>query len=287
MMDRRPLYRDDLESYLQAIGKAEDADIDLAESALLLAVGDQEEISLDRYRDHLECLVADTRRLIEQLPTRDGPPRLTDCLQAIGTVLYDLHGYSGDKDNYNNLENANFLNVIDRRKGLPIVLGILYIHIARSLGWNIDGLNFPGHFLLRFNHGKDREIIDPFDKGTIRNSFWLRDTLKEYLGEGSELKTEYCRKVSNRSILLRLQNNVKIRLIEAEDPEKALAVLDQMLLIAPKEASIWREAGMMQAYLNNMVAAIHSLEHYLMIEEDPRGHPEAARLLQKLKTQLN
>ncbi|OUS12318.1 hypothetical protein A9Q97_06205 [Rhodospirillales bacterium 47_12_T64] len=287
MLDRKPLDSSKLETFLQAIGQADDDEIDLAETALLLAAKDREPASLDRYRDHFKCLVNDARSLMSQLQTDDDGPRLSDFLSIIETVLYDLHGYKGDKDDYNNLNNANIISVIDQRKGLPIVLGILYMHITRSLGWKIDGINFPGHFLLRIVRGKDRQIIDPFERGMIRNTPWLRTTLKQYLGEKAELKSDYSRSVTNRGILLRLQNNVKIRLIESEEPEKALAVLQQMLLIAPQEPSIWREAGMLQAFLNNIVAAIGTLEHYLMIEEDPRGHPEAANLLRQLKTRLN
>ncbi len=287
MLDRKPLNSSEINTFLQDIGQADDDNIDVAECALLLAARDQDTVSLDRYHDHLKRLVNDAQSLLSQIQTENTEPTTNDCLGIIETVLYDLHGYKGDKDNYDNLANANIISVIDRRKGLPIVLGILYMHIARSLGWEIDGLNFPGHFLLRFIQGKDRQIIDPFERGVVRNTPWLRTTLKTYLGKSAELNSDYTRSVTNRGILLRLQNNVKIRLIEAQEPEKALLILQQMLLIAPKEPSIWREAGMLQAFLNNILAAIDTLEHYLMIEEDPRGHPEAANLLRQLKAQLN
>ncbi|MFD2204844.1 SirB1 family protein [Kiloniella antarctica] len=305
MLDRKSLDQAEIGTFLQAIGQAEDDSIDVAECALLLAASEQNTASLDRYRDHLKCLVKDAQSLKSQIQAQynqtqynqtqnktsnqaeNNNPTINDCLGIIETVLYDLHGYKGDKDNYNDLKNANIISVIDQRKGLPIVLGILYMHIARSLGWNVDGLNFPGHFLLRFVMGKDRQIIDPFERGAVRNTPWLRSTLKSYLGKSAELTSDYSRSVTNRGILLRLQNNVKIRLIEAQEPEKALLILQQMLLIAPREPSIWREAGMLQAFLNNILAAIDTLEHYLMIEEDPRGHPEAANLLRQLKAQLN
>lgn len=287
MLDRKPLNSSEIDTFLQAIGQADDENINVAECALLLAAKDRGATSLDRYHDHLECLINDAQSLLSQIKACKSELTTSDCLEIIETVLYDLHGYKGDKDNYDNLENANIISVIDRRKGLPIVLGILYLHIARSLGWDIDGLNFPGHFLLRFVLGKDRQIIDPFERGVVRNTPWLRTTLKTYLGKSAELNSDYTRSVTNRGVLLRLQNNVKIRLIEAQEPEKALVVLQQMLLIAPKEPSIWREAGMLQAFLNNFMAAIETLEHYLMIEEDPRGHPEAANLLRQLKAQLN
>ena len=89
----------------------------------------------------------------------------TNQINALKSVLVSEYGYSGDTVSYDSLQNANLIQVIDRRKGLPITLGIIYIHAARAQGWDIDGLNFPGHFLLRIEDGVKRTIFDPFNGG--------------------------------------------------------------------------------------------------------------------------
>ncbi|WP_162200144.1 SirB1 family protein [Kiloniella spongiae] len=263
----------------------------MSETALLIAAQDQKTSSIDRYKDHLDRLVQDTKNLLKPITHNRKILELNDILSAIETVLYDVHGYEGDTETYDNLENANLIAVIERRKGLPIVLGILYLHIIQSLSSEQSlfaaGLNFPGHFLIRISYGKEHVIVDPFDRGQVRETPWLRAILKGFMSDQAELRTEFTQSVSNRNILLRLQNNIKVRLIESEEPEKALEVLEKMLLIAPNEPAIWFEAGTLQAYLNNILAAIETLEHYLLIEQDHRGLMEASQMLQKLKAQLN
>ncbi|WP_120498306.1 SirB1 family protein [Kiloniella sp. EL199] len=291
MLHRTSLSSANIFRYLKNIGQSEDHDISLSETALLIAAQDRKANSIDRYRDHLDCLVQDTQNLLRQIANHKEALDLDDILSTIETVLYDIHGYKGDIETYDDLENANLIAVIERRKGLPIVLGILYLHIIHSI--NLEqtlfaaGLNFPGHFLIRISYGKKHVIVDPFDRGKVRDTPWLRATLKGFMSDRAELQAEFTQSVSNRNILLRLQNNIKVRLIEAKEPEKALEILEKMLLIAPNEPVIWREAGMLQAFLNNILAAIETLEHYLQIEEDHRGLMEASQMLQKLKAQLN
>ncbi|WP_085901517.1 SirB1 family protein [Kiloniella majae] len=291
MLQRTSISNADITHHLKIVGHSNDHDISLSETALLIAAQDRQTNSIDRYRDHLDSLLQETENLLEQITLNKESLELNDILGAIETVLYDIHGYKGDTETYDNLENANLIAVIERRKGLPIVLGILYLHIINSLNLEqtlfATGLNFPGHFLIRLSYGKEHVIVDPFDRGQVRDTPWLRSTLKSFMSDQAELRAEFTQSVSNRNILLRLQNNIKVRLIEAEEPEKALEVLEKMLLIAPHEAAIWREAGMLQAFLNNILAAIETLEHYLLIEEDHRGLMEASQMLQKLKAQLN
>ncbi|WP_421779423.1 SirB1 family protein [Kiloniella litopenaei] len=291
MLHRTSLSPADINHHLKNVGLADDDDISISETALLIAAHERQSNSIDRYRDHLANLVQQTDDLLLQINESVDQLALNDILTTIETVLYDIQGYKGDTETYDSLENANLISVIERRKGLPIVLGILYLHIIRSLNLEqplvATGLNFPGHFLVRISYRKKHVIIDPFERGKVRDTPWLRATLKSFMSDQAELRAEFTQSVSNRNILLRLQNNIKVRLIEAEEPEKALKVLERMLLIAPKEPAIWRETGMLQAFLNNILAAIDTLEHYLLIEEDHRGLMEASHMLQKLKAQLN
>src|SRR3546814_10733859 len=105
------------------------------------------------------------------------------------------------------MSNADMTRVIDRRRGLPVSLGILYLHGARAQGWPICGLNFPGHFLLRLDLGAQRSIIDPFNGGETRDAAALRALLKTMAGEAAELPPEHTRPVRCRDDLLRLQHN--------------------------------------------------------------------------------
>ena len=85
--------------------------------------------------------------------------------RALNEIILLKYGYCGDELTYDDLQNANLMRVIDRRKGLPVVLGILFIDAARAQGWEAAGLAFPGHFLIRLAERAERLILDPFHGG--------------------------------------------------------------------------------------------------------------------------
>ena len=207
--------------------------------------------------------------------------------EALRSVLFDRYGYHGDQVTYEDLQNANMMRVIDRRKGLPVALGILYIHLARALGWDCSGLNFPGHFLIRLDRDGERAILDPFDGGQVRGPAEMRGLLKTFLGHDAELTPEHYAPVGNRSVLLRLQNNLKSRHAAEGRFEEAMKVLDTMLALAPREAHLWREAGLMRARLGEYGAAIEALDRFIAHAQGDRVRHEAATLVQQLKARLN
>src|SRR5699024_2784910 len=143
-------------------------------------------------------------------------------IELINSLLFDRYGYEGDHDTYDDLQNADLMRVIDRRRGLPVALGILYLQIARSQEWAAEGLSFPGHFLIRLECGAERAIIDPFNEGQLRHPAELRELLKAMAGVEAELNPDHYAPVSNRDVLLRLQNNRKLRLLREHQGEAAL-----------------------------------------------------------------
>jgi len=267
---------------LRHVGTQPDEDIDLAEAALALAALDHPDVSLDRYRDHLSLLAREVAEL--------NPPD-TDTLEgrvrALQDVLVGRHGYEGDTLTYDDIQNANMMQVIDRKKGLPVALGILFIQTARAQGWSISGLNFPGHFLVRLEYAGERIILDPFNQGQSRSVMELRDLLKVAAGADAELTPEYYATVGNRDILLRLQNNLKLRFIKADRVDKAVEILDGMLLFAPEEAMLWREAGLLNAHIGNLNAAVGALETFMSLGVNDLLRHQTALLIQQLKARLN
>lgn len=276
--------RRDLENRLRRIGGQADSEIDIAQAGLLLAALDRPQLGLERYYHHLSLLERDVAELAEREGAADS---LDKRVEVLNSVLVERYGYTGDVETYDALQNANLMRVIDRRRGLPVALGILYLHAARSQGWTIAGLNFPGHFLLRLDLGSRRCIIDPFNGGVTRNAAELRDMLKAMGGSAAELRPDHTEPVGSRDVLLRLQNNIKLRLIQEERPADALEIVETMLMIAPDRAALWREAGVLHSHFDNMRAAIMSFEHYLELAGPEQGRHEIAELLAQLRTQLN
>lgn len=269
------------EANLRHIGATPDAPFDLARAALALATFERPRVGLDRYHRHLDELAGDVAAAAVAATTPEAR------LEALNATLIGAHGYTGDELNYDDMQNANLMRVIDRRKGLPVALGILYIHAARAQGWTMAGLAFPGHFLLRFGGGDGRLVIDPFHCGSILAPQDLRDRLKAMQGNDAELKPEHYAEVSDRSILLRLQNNINLRLQQQNDFEAAGAVVARMLMIAPDTAPLWREAGILNARAGKLRAAIEAIERYRDLETAPTARHEAAALLRRMRDQLN
>src|SRR5439155_18740204 len=158
---------------------------------------------------------------------------------------------------------------------------------ARAQGWDAVGLGFPGHFLIRLVEGPERLIVDPFHGGRVCDAAGLRELLKAMAGREIELSPEHYAPVADRDVLLRLQNNLKSRLLQAGRHEKALAVVDTMLLLAPDLAELWYEAGLLNAHLGNMRAGAGALEQFILRAPEGAARHQAAALLQQLKAKLN
>ena len=276
--------RKEIEAELRRLGGQADEDIVLAEAALWLAALDRPRVTLERYHHHLDVLARETGALGARTGADTSLPARVEALNG---AIRGQQRYEGDRLTYDDPQNANLMRVIDRRKGIPVALGILYIHAARAQGWSVAGLNFPGHFLLRLELNGARTILDPFDDGAVRQPRDLREILHRVTGAESELRPEYTHPVSNRDILLRLRNNIKLRLLRDQRPQDALEVLETMLMFAPGHAQHWREAGMLHAHLGNLRAATLALEHVLDLGAAPQEMHQAARLLQDLKNRLN
>ena len=271
---------------LSAFGAAADGEIDLAEAALLLGSFDRPEVDLDHSRRRLAELVQDVAGEHERM---DPAERETLAGRALilATTIAGRHEFSGDRETYDDLANANLISVIERRRGLPVALSIIYIHVARALGWPMEGLNFPGRFLVRLGASDGRAVLDPFDGGRIRDAVALRELLKIGAGASAELAPEHFTAAGNRDILLRLQNNIKVRLVQSDQIEAAVGALERMLLIAPKEPLLWLEAGGHYARLGNLRAAIDAADRSRGLATDERLRQRAERLLQELKGKLN
>jgi len=272
---------DQCERFLREVGASPSPVLPIAEAALALASFDRPRVGLARYRQHLAALARDVGR-----HAGTGPD-----LQARANALNDIvllkYGYSGDELTYDDLQNANLMRVIDRRKGLPVALGILYLGAARAQGWDTVGLGFPGHFLIRLSQGPERLILDPFHGGRMLDAAAMRELLKAIAGQAIELSPEHYAPVADRDVLLRLQNNLKSRLIQGERHEQAVRVIETMQMLAPDLAELWREAGMLHAQLGNLRAAMQAIEAYIARAPEGAARHEAAIVLQQLKAKLN
>ena len=275
--------------YLRDIAALTSPILPIGEAALALASFERPRVGLLRYRQHLATIARDVGRHGGAQGDPQGGLRgdLAGRAQALNEIILLKYGYSGDELTYDDLQNANLMRVVDRRKGLPVALGILYLHAARAQGWDCVGLGFPGHFLIRLTEGAERLILDPFHGGRVCDAASLRELLKAMAGQDVELSPEHYAPVADRDVLLRLQNNLKSRLLQAGRHERALGVVETMLMLAPDLAGLWHEAGLLHAHQGNMRAGVNALEQFIIRAPEGTARHQAAALLQQLKSKLN
>jgi regulator of sirC expression with transglutaminase-like and TPR domain len=271
----------DVAARLEALCAGDGRRLDLLEAALTLSLLRRDEpVDLVPLRQHVRAM-ADS---VADLAHRRGA-----SVERLADVIARAYAYRGDSETYDDLQNADLARVIERRKGLPVALSILYLHIARALGWDAEGLAFPGHFLIRVAIDGARHVIDPFNDGIVREASDLRELLRKILGPEAELTPAHFDPVPDRDVLLRLENNVRLRLAKQEDWAGSARSLERMLVIAPDRPELLFEAGQLNARLDKRRAAIAALERFLAVggDLDPGLQQRATALLQELRRGLN
>lgn len=256
--------------------------LDLLEAALALAAAQREEqVDLGPFRQHVAAMSQAVGDLVRR---RGASP------ETLGEVIARAYAYRGDSETYDDLQNADLLRVIERRKGLPVALSILYLHVARAQGWGAEGLAFPAHFLIRIEIDGARHVVDPFNEGLVRDASGLRNLLRNTLGREAQLSSAYFDPVPDRQVLLRLENNVRLRLEQREEWPAAMRSLERMLIIAPDQPPLLFEAGQLNVRLDKRRAAIEAFERFLDLDRgqgDPEMRRNASALLQELRRGLN
>jgi len=267
-------------NYLKALGGAGDGPHNIAEAALALSLLDHPRVSPAPYRAHLEQIAHFAKDDTRAAHTAE------DVAHALARLMADRYGYDGDRRTYDDPQNADLMGVIDRRRGLPVTLGILYIHAARAAGCTADGLNSPGHFLMRLTYRDSEALIDPFNGGVTleRDSLVAPPRMGSLPAHGPQM-TE-C--VSDTDVLLRLQNNLKQRAAQAGATERVLDLARRMVLIGPGRIELWLDLARLQEQAGSLGAAKGAYEAALVLTKPGDAlRNEAALALHALKRKLN
>ena len=266
---------DDPITYLKRLGESGTGPHDIARAALMLAALDHPKTRLAPYLEHLKE-IEDAMRV--QCDVLRGAQ---DGARAVARLLVGRLGYDGDRLEYDNPRNADLISVIERRRGLPVALGILYLHAARAAGMRADGLNAQSHFVLRVSHRGDEAIVDPFNGGLTVDR---EHTPVELRADDAGLTQP----VSDSDVLLRLSNNLKMRALQAGDHERALEMTRRMVLIAPRRSDLWFDLARLNEAAGVLGAARNAYETCLELTPPGEGfHNEAAISLSQLKRRLN
>ena len=268
---------------LDAAGVLPDAEIDLAAVALQFARLDAPEADWLAASAHLTEIAREVVRAAASL----GDDGVDARREALAHVLHGHFRYAGDAETYDDLANANLIRVTERRRGLPVALGILWLHAAEAAGWAARGVDFPGHFLIALEAGRSQCIVDVFGGGAALDAPKLRALIKRFEDEAAELRPGLLRAMGKREVLLRLQNNIKLRRLHGGQLAQALDCTEDMLRLAPDHGALWREAALMNHRLDRYGAALACLERALEIEPQGDGAARLRALAAELRQRLN
>ncbi len=268
---------------LDAIGQLPDVEIDIADAALQLARVDAPEADWRAAREQLSALARDAVELARDVPDDD----LSARAGALAGLIAGRHGYAGDTESYDDPANANLIRVTERRLGLPVSLGILWLHAARAAGWSAHGVDFPGHFLIALQGRDTKVVLDVFDGGTPLDAKDLRALIKRVEGPKAELRPGVLQPMGARDVLLRLQNNIKVRRLQQNDLEGALVCAEDMLRIAPDYSALWRETALINQRLDRVGAALRCFEQFLKLVPQGEAASRARAVMDELRSRLN
>jgi regulator of sirC expression with transglutaminase-like and TPR domain len=253
----------------------------LAEGALLIAKSNYPELSLSHYLDRLERIAeAIARRL----------PAGTEVLSAIEQInahLFGELGFTGNGQDYHNPRNSYLNDVLDQRRGIPITLSVLYMEVARQLGILVEGVSFPGHFLVIHDSPRGRLVIDPFHGGATLDYQDLRERLSVVMGEkawSDELDVDgLLHGADRRTILVRMLRNLKGVYAHHEQWDRSLEWVNLILELEPANPEELRDRGIILEKLDCYRAAAIDYEAYLHARPSAKDRQQIAHRLQRVQ----
>jgi regulator of sirC expression with transglutaminase-like and TPR domain len=255
------LVHDPYREFRQAVDRVEEK-IDLGRAALALAVFDYPQLDIAAYLGRIDELAVDVAKRSDCGATVGQP------LDALNYVLFQRHGFRGNGDDYYNPKNSFLNEVLERRTGIPITLSVLYMEVAQRIGLPLDGVGFPGHFLVKHARGGAEMFIDPFHQGAVRSREDLRAMLASQYGGAVELQNDFLNPAGKKEILKRMLANLKGIYANANDMARLLSVLDLVLILEPGAVEQIRERAGVYLRLECFSQARADFEAYLRLAPD-------------------
>lgn len=238
---------------------APEADLDLARACLLIAKAEYPNLSVDAYLDQVDRIATAVGLNLGA----DKSPQGT--LAAINRTLFQEQGFCGNAEDYYDPRNSFLNDVLDRRMGIPITLSILYMEVGYRLGLGLQGVSFPGHFLVKLPLATGDLVVDPFFSGSALNEVELTNRIVTLFGAhppNLDLQSILAG-VSKKEILARMLRNLKNIYLQKGDFARALSISNQLMIITPESASEIRDRGLILEYLECTNAALHDYQRYL------------------------
>ncbi len=189
-------------------------------------------------------------------------------LEVLNGLLFDEEGFTGNEARYEDPRNSFLHDVISRRTGIPITLAVVYLDVARRAGMTLEGVNFPGHFLVRAPHAPSDEssgdlVIDPFHRGALLSDDDCEQILKRHLGSDAVFSRDLMSAAHKRHILARMLTNLKRLYVRFRSFPHARDVTHLLYALDSSASMELRDRGLLAYQLQDFRGALRDLEAYL------------------------
>jgi regulator of sirC expression with transglutaminase-like and TPR domain len=255
------LSTDPYRNFRQAVDRAEEK-IELSRAALTIALTDYPDLDIPDYLARIDLLAA-------EVAGRLGPEAdIYRSIAALNYVLFTQYGFHGNRDDYFNPKNSFLNEVIERKTGIPITLSVLCMEVAQRVGLRLDGVGFPGHFLVKCVADGEEIVIDPFNSGEIISREDIDKMLFDLYGGKVMFHNDFLASSTKKDILKRMLANLKAIYIKGNDLVRSLSALDRLVILDPTSAVDIRDRGTVYLRLECYAQAREDFETYLRLRPD-------------------
>lgn len=263
-----------------------DAQFHLLETAISLGQDEYPQLDVQQVLAEVDALLARLRR---RLPA-DAPAM--HRLRMLNHFFFQELHFGGNLNHYYDPENSYLHRVLERRRGIPVSLAVLWLELAQGLGLPAHGVGFPGHFLVKVNLPHAQVVIDPFGGQSLsreelqsrleawRSSYGLPGSQELPLGH-------YLRAIPAREVIARMLHNLKEIHRVQEDWSRLVAVEDRLLVLLPQAWGEYRDRGLAQVELGQLGPAVRDLETYLGQAGDGEDAAAIAQRVAELRRTLD
>ena len=270
----------------EALASKPDEALDIARLALALAADAYPDLDLGVYLAWLDT----TAEAIAGAADLSMP--LLDRLAMLDRQLFEVEGFTGNRDDYFDPRNSYLNDVIERRTGIPISLSVVYLEVGWRLGLPLVPVSFPAHFLVA-STGARRVFIDPFNRGARVSVGELVARLAPMAGgsgQARQILPRVTAPASRREVAMRMLRNLRQIYARQKDFDRLLVVANRMVALDPKDPAALRERGHVLAELECYQAAYHDYQHYLRLAPLAADGPDIQARIERLRpiaTRLN
>lgn len=264
---------------------------DLAAPAFLIARIEYPRLDPEPYLDRLDRMGEDAARFVAAEAGTEAP--LAVRVDAVNRYLFGELGFAGNREHFEDPRNSCLNEVMDRKTGIPITMALIYIEVARRAGIRSEGVNFPGHFLVRCLHDlhtdnpSDGLIVDPFHSGAILNEQDCRRLLQPHMSDAA-FEPSLLARATRRQVLVRMLLNLKKLYVKMHSFPQARQATDALLALQPSSLPDLRDRGLLAYHMSDFSRALRDLEEYLKLarlsEQDEDQKKETEQVWEHVKT---